>query len=183
MTIAASVAGQQTDELIAGPTISIVPNGTNVAILFKGTLQSAAAVTGPWNDVPNASTPHQPAPAELQRFYRARTPDSIFASTSVVALTLTAPFQTHFEMAYAGLPDGIFPPVREKPYFDGSLQMAGLAIPITLRVRGNSSLQECPFPKLKFKVSREQREGTPFRPNTGVVMETSPLRSASMVNN
>ena len=162
MTTSVSAAGQQTNELIAGPTIAILRSDTNVTILFKGTLQSAAAVTGPWNDVPNASTPHQPGPVELQRFYRARTPDSIFASTSVVALTLIAPFQNYFDLAYAGLPDGIFPPVREKPYFDGSLQMTGFAFPISLRVRGNSSLQECPFPKLKFKVSREQREGTPF---------------------
>jgi len=162
MITSASAAGQQTNELIAGPTISILRNDTNMAITFKGTLQSAAAVTGPWNDVPNATAPYQPVPVELQRFYRARTPDSIFASTSVVALTLTAPFQNYFDLAYAGLPDGIFPPVREKPYFDGSLQMAGFAFPISLRVRGNSSLQECPFPKLKFKVSREQREGTPF---------------------
>jgi hypothetical protein len=40
--------------------------------------------------------------------------------------------------------------------------MADLDLPVSLRVRGNSSLQECPFPKLKFKVSREDRGGTPF---------------------
>ncbi len=157
----ASAADQPIDGLI-GPTISIVRDNTNVTISFKGTLQFAGVVAGPWNDVPNATTPHQPVPVELERYYRARTPDSIFSSTSVVAFTLTAPFQTYFDLAYAGLPDGIFPPVREKPYFDGSLAMTGFDLPISLRVRGNSSLQECPFPKLKFKVAREQREGTPF---------------------
>ncbi|MHB1306448.1 MAG: hypothetical protein ACYC23_05135 [Limisphaerales bacterium] len=75
---------------------------------------------------------------------------------------MRGPFQAHFELAYAGLPDGIFPPVRVKPYFDGTLAIDGYELPATFRVRGNSSLQECPFPKLKFKVSREPREGTPF---------------------
>ena len=42
------------------------------------------------------------------------------------------------------------------------MSLPGLALPVTIRVRGNSSLQECPFPKLKFKVSREVRPGTPF---------------------
>jgi hypothetical protein len=79
-----------------------------------------------------------------------------------VALITTGPFQRHFDLAFAGTPDGIFPPKREKPYFDGTLQMTGFDIPVSLRVRGNSSLQECPFPKLKFKVSREHRTGTPF---------------------
>lgn len=40
--------------------------------------------------------------------------------------------------------------------------MGGLELPVSLRVRGNSSLQECPFPKLKFKVATDHRAGTPF---------------------
>lgn len=40
--------------------------------------------------------------------------------------------------------------------------MGSTTVSADLRVRGNSSLQECPFPKLKFKVSRANREGTPF---------------------
>jgi len=40
--------------------------------------------------------------------------------------------------------------------------MPGFELPVSLRVRGNSSLQECPFPKLKFKISKEDRPGTPF---------------------
>jgi hypothetical protein len=49
-----------------------------------------------------------------------------------------------------------------KEYFDAQLKMGALQLPVTMRVRGNSSLQECPFPKLKLKVSKENRAGTPF---------------------
>jgi hypothetical protein len=42
------------------------------------------------------------------------------------------------------------------------VRFAGFELPIQLRVRGNSSLQECPFPKLKLKVSRQDRADTPF---------------------
>jgi hypothetical protein len=158
-----TTAADGTNGLLAGPYISMVRDGGQVKVNFRGTLQAADAVIGPWIDVPNATSPHQPdTTAAAQRFYRTRTPDSIFSSPTVVALTLTAPFQYYFDLAYAGIPDGIFPPVREKPYFDAGLEMPGFEIPITLRVRGNSSLQECPFPKLKFKVSREERAGTPF---------------------
>jgi hypothetical protein len=156
------VVAEQTVGLIAGPNISILRQDGQVTIAFKGTLQAAESVTGPWNDVPNAINPHQPELIALQRFYRTRTPDSIFSSPVIVTFTLTAPFQQNFDLAYAGVPDGIFPPVREKPYFAGALEMPGLVIPISLRVRGNSSLQECPFPKMKFKVSRDERAGTPF---------------------
>jgi hypothetical protein len=158
-----TTAADGTNGLLAGPYISMVRDGGQVKVNFRGTLQAADAVIGPWIDVPNATSPHQPdTTAAAQRFYRTRTPDSIFSSPTVVALTLTAPFQYYFDLAYAGIPDGIFPPVREKPYFEGGLGMPGFDIPVDLRVRGNSSLQECPFPKLKFKVSRDERAGTPF---------------------
>ena len=81
----------------------------------------------------------------------------MLSSRTVVEWTLTGPMQAHFNMAFAGMPDGIFPPHREKPYFDGTLKMGELEVPVTLRVRGNSSLQECPFPKLKVKVSVSRR--------------------------
>jgi hypothetical protein len=113
-------------------------------------------------DVPAATSPHQPSVMLRQRFYRSRTPDSIFSSSNIATLSLSGPLQQHFELAYAGLPDGIFPPVREKPYFEGVLEMPGFVVPVSMRVRGNSSLQECPFAKLKFKVSREVRGTTPF---------------------
>ncbi|MGZ8940803.1 MAG: hypothetical protein ACXW32_16490, partial [Limisphaerales bacterium] len=79
-----------------------------------------------------------------------------------VTLSIQGPLQEHFDLAFAGMPDGIFPPVREKPWFTGEFMIGQQTIPLELRVRGNSSLQECPFPKLKFKVSRTDRVGTPF---------------------
>ena len=101
-------------------------------------------------------------PAEA--FFRARGPESIFDRRGVIELGMEGPFQEHFEKAFAGMPDGINPPVREKPWFEGEvvLTIAGLERPVEVRVRGNSSLQECPFPKLKFKLSRADRAGTPF---------------------
>src|SRR5687768_14424954 len=153
---------QRSGDLTSAPAIAIEHEAGKVKITFAGVLQSAGAIAGPWTALSNAISPHFPTAAGNQQFYRARDPDSIFSATSVAHFTLIGPFQTHFDLAYAGLPDGIFPPKREKPYFDGMLKLAGFEIPVSLRVRGNSSLQECPFPKLKFKVSREQRAGTPF---------------------
>lgn len=144
------------------PVVAIEPAASGVVIEFKGTLQSADAVTGPWVDLASAGTPYHPPSADGLRFYRARMPDGIFVTNEVVTFTVSGPFQEHFELAYAGLPDGIFPPIREKPYFDGTLVFGGFTLPVSLRVRGNSSLQECPFPKLKFKVSKNDRAVTPF---------------------
>ena len=153
---------QPTSISIGSPSIQIGLDGARVKIVFTGTLQLADAVSGPWNDIPNAASPFRQDPANRERFYRTRAPDSIFSSHSVVAFTLTGPFQSHFDLAFAGMPDGFIPPLREKPYFDGLLKMTGYEIPVALCVRGSSSLQECPFPKLKFKVAKEQRAGTPF---------------------
>lgn len=144
------------------PTVSLSREGQGVKLTFTGTLQAAPSADGPWTDVAGAVSPFNETSGELQRFYRSREVDSIFAEESVISFAITGPLQQHFELAFAGMPDGIFPPVRLKPWFDGALKIAGDDIPVTLRVRGNSSLQECPFPKLKFKVSTEQRVGTPF---------------------
>jgi hypothetical protein len=144
------------------PIISISRDISQIRIAFAGTLQSAMTVTGPWLDLTNVSNPYLVNAASGQRFYRSRHPDSILASTSVVFMAVTGPLQKHFDLAYAGLPDGIFPPVREKPPFDGIVTVPGFTVPATLRVRGNSSLQECPFPKLKLKVGSDERVLTPF---------------------
>ncbi len=144
------------------PAVAIVRDAVGPLLTFVGTLQRGPSVTGPWEDLTAASSPYRPDFTGDARFYRARTPDGIFAAETVVSLSIAAPLQQYFELAHAGQPDGIFPPIREKPYFDGSVVVAGQHIPASLRVRGNSSLQECPFPKLKFKVSRENRVGTPF---------------------
>jgi len=144
------------------PAIAITREAAGVRIEFTGTLQAANSVTGTWADLTNAANPYVVELPAGQRFFRTREIASIFSSDEIVALNITGPLQEHFDLAYAGLPDGIFPPVREKPWFNGTIGVGQQVIPAELRVRGNSSLQECPFPKLKFKVSSTDRAGTPF---------------------
>jgi hypothetical protein len=143
-------------------TISLIRDEAGIRISFTGTLQAAASATGAWTDLTNATSPYPIDISSAQRFFRSRDLASIFSSDQIVSFTVTGPLQEHFDLAYAGLPDGIFPPVREKPYFDGTVTFGAQEIPVSLRVRGNSSLQECPFPKMKFKVSRTNRVGTAF---------------------
>jgi hypothetical protein len=150
------------DAVLAGPTIAITRDGAQVKIAYGGTIEAANTLNGPWIPLTNAANPLLEETTRASRFYRAREGDSIFSSASVLNWGLTGPFQTNFNLAYAGTPDGIFPPKRVKEYFDAQLTMAALQLPVTMRVRGNSSLQECPFPKLKLKVSKENRAGTPF---------------------
>lgn len=149
---------------VANGTIAIAREGANVSLTFAGTLESAQTPSGPWAEVPDAHSPFAHPATGAERYFRIReqTSGSVFSSQSILELTVSGPMQQHFELAFAGLPDGIFPPVREKPYFTGKVEIEGLEIPVSLRVRGNSSLQECPFPKLKLKVSKEDRTGTPF---------------------
>ena len=144
------------------PSISVTRQGAQLNIAYAGTLQSAEAVDGVWNDVTNVANPHLTGVDGVRKFFRARGLESVFSSDTVVSFSVTGPLQEHFELAFAGMPDGIFPPVREKPYFQGTLTIGQQEIPVNLRVRGNSSLQECPFPKVKFKVSRADRAGTLF---------------------
>lgn len=145
------------------PVLSHANSGGQARVDFTGLLQRAESVTGPWFDLTNAPSPF-PVVAESNVFYRTRGPESIFDRRTVTSLRMEGPFQVYFEKAFAGMPDGIFPPVREKPWFEGEVALTapGLERPVQIRVRGNSSLQECPFPKLKFKVSRSDRAGTPF---------------------
>jgi len=160
------VSQEQISTGAPAPAITIAREGGQVTITFTGTLQSANAVNGPWAVLSNAVSPFNVDLADDQGFFRTQQIEveleSVFSSHEIVDWTLTAPFQKYFELAFAGTPDGIFPPKREKPYFDGRVKMGDFDVPATLRVRGNSSLQECPFPKLKLKVSKEQRAGTPF---------------------
>ena len=149
---------------VEAPTLELLRDGARLRITFDGVLESAGDLRGPWNELPDAVSPLVHEPTASQTFFRARrgTVESIFGSRTIAALTVQGPLQTHFDLALAGLPDGIFPPRREKPYFDGTVLVAGFELPVELRVRGNSSLQECPFPKLKLKVARADRIGTPF---------------------
>lgn len=149
---------------ISPPLLDISREQGRVVLHFTGTLQQASVITGPWQDLPNATSPYSPDAPSAKAFYRSVTSslESIFASTSVVELTITGPLQEHFQLAFAGLPDGIVPPKREKPPFKGSVTLDGKEIAAGLRVRGFSSLQECPFPKLTLKVGKDERKDTPF---------------------
>jgi len=160
----ASCAATEAPSIAEYPSTEIFSEDGKTKIAFTGILRSAETVLGPWQEITNADSPYVVDMAGAHRFYSAGSygTNSIFSSRSVVALNLTGPLQIHFDMAYAGLPDGMIPPVREKPFFDGTLTMPGWVLPVSVRVRGNSSLQECPFPKLKFKVAKEYRLGTPF---------------------
>ncbi|MBL9174115.1 MAG: hypothetical protein JNL10_11315 [Verrucomicrobiales bacterium] len=135
-----------------------------IEVQFAGALESAPSAEGPWSPIPTATSPFEPDLGPDRQFFRSAVPETpgIFSTAAIAQWTVTGPLQRHFDLAFAGTPDGIFPPKREKPYFDGSITLPGLTVPASLRVRGNSSLQECPFPKLKLKVSRANREGTPF---------------------
>jgi hypothetical protein len=78
-----------------------------------------------------------------------------FASSEPLELALSGPFGDAFRAAHAGEPDGIIPPLRSKDPFAGGVTYASgheaeQVGPAVLSVRGNSSLQECPFPKLKL---------------------------------
>ncbi len=55
-----------------GDEISITRDGTSVQITFSGTLQEANSVTGPWQDVPGATSPVTIPAGEEQKFYRSR---------------------------------------------------------------------------------------------------------------
>lgn len=144
------------------PIIELARDGSQTRLLFTGKLQIAESLDGAWTDLTNATSPYILDLAGGQKFFRTRDVASIFSSEAIINFVVTGPLQEHFDLAFAGLPDGIFPPVREKPWFNGSILIGEQTLPAELRVRGNSSLQECPFPKLKFKVSRTDRAGTPF---------------------
>lgn len=148
----------------APPSVAVERSGSRVRVTFNGTLEACDGLGEIWTLLTNAVSPLEVELSGVQQFFRARRSpvEGVFDSTGVVTLTIAGPLQTHFDLALAGVPDGIFPPARPKPYFDGKVQLAQFEVPVEIRVRGNSSLQECPFPKLKFKVSREDRVGTPF---------------------
>lgn len=146
-------------------SVQILRQAGETRVEFTGALFSAPDPAGPWTWVSGARSPHRVEAMAEPRYFRSRQVfegGALFGGTSIVPLSVRGPLQKHFDLALAGTPDGIFPPKREKPYFDGSVSFGGTNIVASLRVRGNSSLQECPFPKLKLKVSKENRVGTPF---------------------
>lgn len=86
----------------------------------------------------------------------------LFSASGPDQLALHAPLEPAFRAARAGQPDGIFPQPRITDPFMGKLGYADVMLDAELEVRGNSSLAECPFPKLKAKVDKAQAQGTMF---------------------
>ncbi len=147
------------------PVLTVQRDGAQLVLTYSGALLSAASPSGPWTPVAGATSPHRWSLESSERqFFKAGATSGtgVFDSQEITSWMLTGPLQHHFELAHAGMPDGIFPPVREKPYFNGTVTVGPTTVPAQIRVRGNSSLQECPFPKLKIKVARADRTNTPF---------------------
>ncbi len=77
-----------------------------------------------------------------------------YESRSPLTLSISGPFGAAFRAAFAGVPDGFIPPIRAKDPFTGnaSYEVQGVSHSdeLSFAVRGNSSLQECAFPKFKW---------------------------------
>gem|GEM_PF-758306 len=56
----------------AKPTLAVRKVATGIEVTYQGTLQSAAAVNGPYTDVSGATSPHTSATTGAPKFYRAR---------------------------------------------------------------------------------------------------------------
>src|SRR5262245_48807428 len=91
-----------------------------------------------------------------------RASSTLFSDGGPDKLVVQGPLQTAFDAARAGEPDGIFPQPRVTDPFMGKIGYADVLLDAELEVRGNSSLAECPFPKLKAKADKVQAAGTPF---------------------
>ncbi len=57
-----------------GHNVTIDRTATNVVLSFKGKLMSADAPSGPWNEVPGATSPHPVSALSGPKFYRASEP-------------------------------------------------------------------------------------------------------------
>ena len=60
------------DTFSATPTLAAERAGSGLKITYTGTLQSAAAVTGPWTDVSSASSPYTVTSTSGVQFYRTK---------------------------------------------------------------------------------------------------------------
>lgn len=106
----------------------------------------------------------------------------VFADRSVLTLGLEGPFQDLFAAAHAGEPSGPLPglPRRTFDEMPGKMTftMSGgekRSLDVTIKVRGNSSITECPFPKLTVKLTDAAKalaKDTPFAKNTKIKIGT-----------
>ncbi len=98
----------------------------------------------------DAGLPPDEADAATEQDAGAQGSPHWFLEKTPLALKISAPLGDAFRAAFAGVPDGIVPPDRKKDPFAGTFVVAaGESESVELAVRGNSSLQECEFPKLK----------------------------------
>lgn len=102
------------------------------------------------------------------------TRSTLFDRSEVLTFRIEAPLGEAFAKAAAGLPNGPLPgmPRRSKDPFLGTLTYtapggAQVTLPIELKVRGNSSLTECSFPKLTVKIRKDELAGAPLGPFAG----------------
>ena len=56
---------------VGAPTLTFQRTQTGLTVTYTGTLQSADVVTGPWSNVPGASSPFTVTPSAPEKFYRA----------------------------------------------------------------------------------------------------------------
>jgi hypothetical protein len=94
-------------------------------------------------------------------------PAGIFSTNEPITLTIEAPFSDMFYLARMGVRDRPTRPIkRVKKYNPGILKgkspAGDFSLPIQIKVRGNSSLADCTFAKLKIKIDKEAARGTVF---------------------
>jgi hypothetical protein len=95
------------------------------------------------------------------------TQGTLWSKTGPAEFRIEGAFTTAFAAARAGEPDGIFPQPRTKDPFAGVLSYVDsngrtVKLDVELQVRGNSSLHECDFPKLKVKADKTKVGATMF---------------------
>ncbi len=100
----------------------------------------------------------------------------LFADRTPLAFTLEAPLDEMFAAAHAGVPNGPLPGLPKRTVADQEAKLtfetkdgATKTLDVTVKVRGNSSLTECPFPKLTVKLTdaaKQEARGTVFAKST-----------------
>ena len=80
----------------------------------------------------------------------------LFTSHELLEFRLEAPFTTLFKAKENGFLEA------RKTKVQGKIVVAGKEIPVTIRMRGYSSLGYCTFPKLMLKIDKDAAKGTVF---------------------
>lgn len=80
----------------------------------------------------------------------------LFSKSEVLNLVIEAPFKKLFEQRSQGME------IAKEAEVDGSLLIAGKKIKTEIKMRGHSTVMNCPFPKLKLKLDKADGKGTEF---------------------